>query len=287
MTGRVITHILDTARALKTPYEALHNKSPSLANLKVFGCLCYATSVVKEDKFSPRASASVFLGYAETRKGYRLMDLSANCFFVCRDVYPLNGSDLQPERVGDSIPEESTEPISYDAHTTVDTKESEEVVEEDADVEQVLPVAVEDSNVDMSETGVADSIPYDADMFAPTQQQSTLLNDTILPSVVGLKNNGVSKSKRASKEPLWLQEYVTTKKGHGSSYPLSNYLSYVRLTDKCRSFMTNISTLTEPKTFTKASKDKRWIEVMEMEIKALEDNKTWSIVDLPKGKRSI
>ncbi|XP_019242160.1 PREDICTED: uncharacterized protein LOC109222244, partial [Nicotiana attenuata] len=111
-------HILDTARALKfqantptrfwgecikttvyvinrlptdllngkAPYELLHNRTPSLTHLRVFGCLCYATNLVKEDKFSPRAIAVVFLGYAETQKGNKLMDLNTNKFFVCRDV---------------------------------------------------------------------------------------------------------------------------------------------------------------------------------------------------------
>lgn len=70
----------------KTPFEMLHNKSPSLSHLKVFGCLCYATNLVKEDKFAPWARASVFLEYSETQKGYKLMDISTKCFFVCRDV---------------------------------------------------------------------------------------------------------------------------------------------------------------------------------------------------------
>ncbi|OIT20294.1 hypothetical protein A4A49_65857, partial [Nicotiana attenuata] len=68
------------------PYELLHNRAPSLTHLRVLGCLCYATNLVKEDKFSPRAIVAVFLGYAETQKGYKLIDLNTNKFFVCRDV---------------------------------------------------------------------------------------------------------------------------------------------------------------------------------------------------------
>ncbi|XP_019224278.1 PREDICTED: uncharacterized protein LOC109205966 [Nicotiana attenuata] len=115
-------------------------------------------------------------------------------------------------------------------------------------------------------------------LVTPIRQQSTLPNDVILPTIVELENNEVMKSKRTSKEPLWLQDYVTTKKRQGSSYPLSNYLYYAKLTDKCRRFLANISTLTGPKNFTKASKDKRWTEAMEMKIKALEDNKTRSML---------
>lgn len=69
-----------------TPYEVLNNKPPSLTHLTVFGYLCYDTNLVKEDKFLPRPRATVFLGYANTQKGYKLMDLSTNYFFVCRVV---------------------------------------------------------------------------------------------------------------------------------------------------------------------------------------------------------
>ncbi|GJT19801.1 putative RNA-directed DNA polymerase, partial [Tanacetum coccineum] len=43
----------------------------------------------------------------------------------------------------------------------------------------------------------------------------------------------------------------------------------------------------EPKHFKQAVKDVRWIEAMKQEIQALEENKTWTLEELPKGKRAI
>ncbi|GKB82293.1 uncharacterized mitochondrial protein-like protein [Tanacetum coccineum] len=43
----------------------------------------------------------------------------------------------------------------------------------------------------------------------------------------------------------------------------------------------------EPQSFTQASKDVKWIEAMNKEIQALEQNKTWTLTTLPQGKIPI
>ncbi|XP_049397189.1 uncharacterized protein LOC125861305 [Solanum stenotomum] len=40
-------------------------------------------------------------------------------------------------------------------------------------------------------------------------------------------------------------------------------------------------------TYSEATKDYRWVEVMQVEVQALENNKTWVITDLPHGKKPI
>lgn len=42
-------------------------------------------------------------------------------------------------------------------------------------------------------------------------------------------------------------------------------------------YLTNLSIACEPHTFEQAKEDKEWVKAMQQEIKALEDNKTWSI----------
>ncbi|XP_075076341.1 uncharacterized protein LOC142162996 [Nicotiana tabacum] len=88
-------HILNTARALrfqsnvpnrKSPFAMLHGKEASIAHLRVFGYLCYATNLVIEDKFAATARRDVHMGYSTTQKGYRLYDLNTKYFFVSRDV---------------------------------------------------------------------------------------------------------------------------------------------------------------------------------------------------------
>nr|XP_016462446.1 PREDICTED: uncharacterized protein LOC107785615 [Nicotiana tabacum] len=51
----------------------------------------------------------------------------------------------------------------------------------------------------------------------------------------------------------------------------------------------NLSLLSssEPSSFKEAASDPRWIEAMQLKLHALEDNNTWSVVDLPPGKTPI
>ncbi|GJV39440.1 integrase, catalytic region, zinc finger, CCHC-type containing protein [Tanacetum coccineum] len=57
----------------KTPYELVHNKKPDLTFFRVFGALCYPTNDSEDlGKLQPTADIGIFVGYAPSRKGYRI-----------------------------------------------------------------------------------------------------------------------------------------------------------------------------------------------------------------------
>lgn len=69
----------------KFPYEMLYHKKPTLGHIEVLDYLCYSTRLVKGDKFAQKANATVLLVFSQTKKGYILLDLSSNLFFVSRN----------------------------------------------------------------------------------------------------------------------------------------------------------------------------------------------------------
>nr|GFA34076.1 retrovirus-related Pol polyprotein from transposon TNT 1-94 [Tanacetum cinerariifolium] len=66
-------HSLIHTRHYKTPYELVHNKKPDLTFFRVFGALCYPTNDSEDlGKLQPTVDTGISVGYAPSRKGYRI-----------------------------------------------------------------------------------------------------------------------------------------------------------------------------------------------------------------------
>nr|GEY17212.1 hypothetical protein [Tanacetum cinerariifolium] len=56
-----------------TPYDPVHNKKLGLTFFRVFGALCYPTNDSEDlGKLQPTTDTGIFVGYAPSRKGYRI-----------------------------------------------------------------------------------------------------------------------------------------------------------------------------------------------------------------------
>jgi len=72
LINRVPTPILKQ----KSPYQLLYGFLPDIHSFKVFGCLCFASTLLAHrSKLQSRARKSVFLGYKSGTKGYVLYNL--------------------------------------------------------------------------------------------------------------------------------------------------------------------------------------------------------------------
>ncbi|GJR03025.1 integrase, catalytic region, zinc finger, CCHC-type containing protein [Tanacetum coccineum] len=64
---------LINTRHTKTPCELVHDRKPDLTFFRVFGALCYPTNDSEDlGKLQPIADIGIFIGYAPSRKGYRI-----------------------------------------------------------------------------------------------------------------------------------------------------------------------------------------------------------------------
>ena len=68
-------------------YELWNGGKPNLDYIKVWECVAFYRVVdPKRTKLGPRVMKSVFVGYAENSKAYRLLDLNSNTMVESRDV---------------------------------------------------------------------------------------------------------------------------------------------------------------------------------------------------------
>jgi hypothetical protein len=82
LLNRSLTKALDG----KTPYEAWHERKPTVSYLRVFGCLAFIKELNYVSKLDDRSSLGVFIGYAEGAKAYRILDPVTRCVRVARDI---------------------------------------------------------------------------------------------------------------------------------------------------------------------------------------------------------
>ncbi|OIT37921.1 hypothetical protein A4A49_59069, partial [Nicotiana attenuata] len=95
------------------------------------------------------------------------------------------------------------------------------------------------------------------------------------------------RSLRTSKPPIWLTDYVPGTKSSHTPYPLSASLCYSVLSPAYKACLTAFSSIVEPHSFEQAVSDSNWVQAMNLELQALNDNHTWELVDLPAGKTPI
>ena len=260
----------------KTPYEMLYHHSPSYSHLRVLGCLAFASNPSRsKDKFQPRGVPCVFLGYPNNQKGCKLLNMFTRVEFVSRDarlyehIFPFQqtsfGSYIKP------LPA----PVTYSNRWTEDYLDSLYVI----DNSSVSTPSGSPMTSHPSEESASTAVPQSSDI---TQSQSSTPTVPVIPP---------RRSGRQSKPPQWLADFVaqvvSTTPKHSILYPLSRNPTAATITDDHKVFLSALDEVTDPVHFHEAVTDPKWCSAMNLELRALEQNKTWDITSLPPGKRAI
>ena len=97
-------------------------------------------------------------------------------------------------------------------------------------------------------------------------------------------SNTLRRSIRSIRPPQRLQDFVTY---HATTYPIENYMSYNNISSNYCAYLSSISNQNEPSNYQEAIENPLWKKAMEEELRALEKNKTWTIVKLPLDKKPV
>jgi hypothetical protein len=292
----------------KSPMEMLSTFYPNLHttnNLvpRIFGCVSFVhIHSQSKGKLDLRALKCVFVGYSSTQKGYKCYHPPSKKFYVSADVTfneqesyfttpylqgessimedkdredrdflldllslpaskPVSCSPV-PNPVSEPIPNHMSKPVPEIPQEKTDSAlENVRFDKVFSRRKMAVPesVQVRDSNSD-PENEVTISNPS---LQAETEPQ---VNDQDLPIAI---RKG---TRECTKRPL---------------YPLSHFLSLKFFSPSHRSFLVSLNTIVIPTTLSEALSNEKWKQAMNVEMEALERNKTWELVKLPAGKKPV
>ena len=82
---------------------------------------------------------------------------------------------------------------------------------------------------------------------------------------------------------------IAVRKGVRSctKHPISNFISYEKLSPTFRAFTCELTKIEIPRDIQEALRVPKWKEAVMEEMRALEKNQTWKVVDLPRGKTTV
>ncbi|KAJ0590617.1 putative RNA-directed DNA polymerase [Helianthus annuus] len=262
---------------------------PYLNHLRNFRCLCFSAILNEPDKFAYRAEKCVFLGYSNSKKGYKLWSLDQKLVIFSRDVkfyenvFPLKNNNLLNQfdsNIDNSVNNlnffDLFEPHFVSSENNFGEGPSEERVVNDS-ISCDLPTNSDDGPSDINNTDRT----YE-DTNSPEGNRTN--EDTNSPEGNNDPTTPVRRSTRNVSLPKMLNDFVIEGKVR---YGLEKVVNYSNLSIENQCFATILNKTVEPQSFKEAVSDVNWVNAMNEEMEALNRNNTWELVDLPIGRKPI
>ncbi|WJZ94353.1 hypothetical protein VitviT2T_013224 [Vitis vinifera] len=268
----LINRVPSSSINFQTPLQALTNVvvTPTVPNLlpRVFGCVAFVhLHKYQRTKLTSHALQCVFVGYALHKKGYRCYHPPTRQMYITMDVvfhedsmYFSSESELQGEY------RKEIQTLDYDYH-----------ISEENESGQSELVNQEVGELDMSgqQFGSEDVFTEIPNQSSSVEGVLNLEPDPFMKRLPHRRNRGIPK-------PTYEPELSTKVK-----YPMSNYVSNHCLFESNKSFVNQLSTVAIPNSVQEALADPRWKATMNEEMKSLQKNETWELVECPPRKKPV
>nr|GEY28241.1 hypothetical protein [Tanacetum cinerariifolium] len=262
----------------KTPYEHLHNKLPDLSFFYVFGALCYPTNDSENlGKLQPKADIWIFIGYALTKKAFRIYNRRTSRIVetIHVDSDELTAMASEQSNSGPALNEMTPGTIS--SGLVVDHQAA-EVIALIADVIPpvhadltIIPQDVEEDNLDMEVAHMGNNPLFGVPIQEATSAQSSSM---VSPQPIVQPNHPITHH-----NSKWTKDHPLQNIIGQLSRPVSTQLQLHKKALFCYydAFLTSV----EPKTYKEVLTQSCWIEAMQEELNEFERREVWELVPRP------
>ena len=306
----------------QTPYEAWHGTKPDLSHMRVFGSKAYAQiHKSRRGKLDKVSKPCTLVGYSTQRKGYVLWDAASKKFFQSRDVY-FDESALDAERLdsgGDKRLE--TKQTVQSSSGRLSDSSSEGPEDETASHFSSSAPGKQQSLSSLPAPHSADDIPGDAVASLPDDDDidgalSADGDDDDVPATQAEPQTSKTKStaprrRTVTKRPIRLirrpsnfaqesydkvendrKQRELKRLSRRSSLPtqreLTERFTESELEDSASTAIHESDP--DPETLQEALEGPfaaQWAQAMEEELKSMADNQTWTLANLPFGRKAV
>ena len=246
---------------------------------KTFGCTAYVYNPMhKKNKWSTKALKCIFLGYSNTQKGYKVYHPITRKYMVSKDVIfdeknffylPTGSGNLR------DIPL-----IMTSEDNTAQAHESEAIASKqifDTTDFHILESNEESGREENVQEEITDQEPSNAIIPYPKYYTRRRKEQPVDMEVMTEELNewpiAIRKEKRSCVKPL--------------PHNIANYLNYMKVSPQYQTFLSQLQDISIPKNSQEALRNIQWKEAMDEEMRALLQNNTWEIVDLPPRKKPV
>ncbi|KAD4384336.1 hypothetical protein E3N88_24504 [Mikania micrantha] len=264
-----------------TPYEALKRRKPKLNYLKVFGCTAHVkVPSVKLTKLDDRSEPMVYLGSEPGSKAYRLYNPRSKRVVVSRDA---KFEEDKPWSWLDELKEdEDWVDFSVENESHFDSAQTSPNQSEGNSVE---------SNSSSPNQSEGNSVADSSSTLNSSENNSSPLDDSN-QSFLG-PNSPISSANYGSVDgsPVSSSHYDDTPpKGFRDMNDVHSRTQVLQQIPFSRPYFDDSDHLLlneEPATFSEANDDEEWRLAMQEELRSIEKNNTWRLVQPPNGVKPI
>lgn len=283
----------------KTPYELWFNKRAVVDNLRVFGAKVY-THIPKEkrQKWDEKSQEGVFVGYTENNKSFRVWRAKNDKIDICRDiifresdqiVFPqIHNDDLNYLFVfhdGSAGCQDTNLNLNYNFNEIDNVNETESnsgsvsnsvennLSNTNIENSNIIDLNVNNSNIDIIELD---------DSISRNELSNTISENSIIDSFVSLDSSDESENIENRESDI-----IANRLRDRNFLPRPNYKER-ESQDFNETLM--LAQCFEPLSYEEAKNcedSEKWIEAMDNEIDSLKENNTWTLVNLPEGRKAI